>query len=66
MVTLLQQVEGALFQKFGGSRRRILADGERDGERILSEAVEQFDLDGGRAEGFMALPRGDLRCVEVA
>ena len=39
---------------------RILAGGDRDGERILSEAVEQFGLNGGRAEGFMAQARAGL------
>jgi hypothetical protein len=58
LVTRAQQVEGTLFQKFLGSRRRILADGERDGEQILSEAVEQFGVNGGRAEDFMALAHG--------
>lgn len=58
LVTLHRSAEGTLFQKSGGSRRRILADGERDGERILSEAVEQFGLNGGRADNFMALAHG--------
>ena len=58
MVTRAQQVKGTRFQKFLGSRRRFLADGERDGEQILSEAVEQFGVNGGRAEDFMALAHG--------
>jgi hypothetical protein len=38
----------------------------RDGERIISEAVKQFGLKGGRREDFTALPGGDLRRVAVA
>jgi hypothetical protein len=29
----------------------------RDGERIISEAVKQFGLEGGRREDFTALSR---------
>ena len=35
-------------------------------ERIISEAVQYFGLEGGRREDFTALPRGDLRRVAVA
>ncbi len=38
----------------------------RDGERIISEAVQQLGLKGGRREDFTALPGGDLRRVAVA
>ena len=37
-----------------------------DGERIISEAVQQFALKRVRREEFTALPRGDLRRVAVA
>jgi len=36
------------------------------GERMISEAVQQFALKSGRPEEFTALPRGDLRRVAVA
>ncbi len=38
----------------------------RDGERIISEAVQQLGLKGGRREDFTALRRGGLRRVAVA
>jgi hypothetical protein len=38
----------------------------RDGERIISDAVKQFGLKGGRGEDFTVQPRGDLRRVAVA
>jgi len=39
---------------------------QRDGEKIIAEAVRHFGLEGGRPEDFRALPRGDLRRVAVA
>jgi hypothetical protein len=37
-----------------------------DGERMISEAAQQFALKSGLREEFTALPRGDLRRVAVA
>jgi len=39
---------------------------QRDGEKIIAEAVAHFALEGGRPEDFRAMPRGDLRRVAVA
>jgi REP element-mobilizing transposase RayT len=69
--TLLQKLEGLKggsmpvakdFRSSDQARDHHL----RDGERIISEAVQQFGLNGGRREDFLALPRGDLRRVAVA
>lgn len=69
--TLLQKLEGLnggsmpVAKDFRSSDQARDHD-LRDGERIISEAVQQFGLKSGRREDFTALPRGDLRRVAVA
>ena len=61
--TLLQKLEGLkrgsmpVAKDFRGSDQARDHD-LRDGERIISEAVQQLGLKGGRREAFTALPRG--------